>query len=157
VTVLDAAQSVPHMPIDVQALDADFVAFSGHKMLGPMGSGALYGKLALLDSMPPFIAGGGMIRKVTLDRTTWADVPARFEGGTPSVGDAIGLGAATAYLQELGMNQVREHDRSMTELALTRLGEIADLRLFGPRHLDVHAGVISFNLGDIHPHDVAAI
>jgi cysteine desulfurase / selenocysteine lyase len=157
VVMLDAAQSVPHMPVDVQALDADFVAFSGHKMLGPMGSGALYGKLSLLEEMPPFMAGGGMIRKVTLGRTSWADVPARFEAGTPAVGDAIGLGAAVEYLQGLGMSQVRAHERHLTEIALARLSEIPGLRLFGPRDLDCHAGVISFTLGDIHAHDVAAI
>ena len=123
IAVLDAAQSVPHMPVDVQEIDADFVAFSGHKMLAPMGSGALYGKLDLLQAMPPFLAGGGMIRKVTLGGTTWADVPARFEAGTPAVGDAIGLGVAVEYLQGLGMEQVRSHERSLTGLALSRLGE----------------------------------
>src|SRR5262249_20753092 len=109
VVVVDGAQSVPHMPVDVQALDADFVAFSGHKMLGPMGSGALYGKLSLLENMPPAMGGGGMIKKVTLHGATWADVPARFEAGTPAVGDAIGLGAAVAYLQGIGMSAIREH------------------------------------------------
>ena len=157
VTVIDAAQSVPHMPVDVQALDADFLAFSGHKMLGPMGSGALYGKLALLEVMPPFMGGGGMIRKVSLERSTWADVPARFEAGTPAVADAIGLGAAVEYLQTLGMDQVREHERALTAVALARLGDVPGLRVFGPRDADAQAGVISFTLGDIHPHDVAAI
>lgn len=157
VVVLDAAQSVPHMPVDVQALNADFVAFSGHKMLGPMGSGALYGKLSLLEAMPPFMGGGGMIRKVTLQRSTWADVPARFEAGTPSVGDAIGLGAAVDYLQNLGMTEVRAHERRLTDLALQRLADVPDLTIYGPRDTAVHAGVISFTLGDIHPHDVAAI
>lgn len=157
VTVLDAAQSVPHMPVDVRALDADFVAFSGHKMLGPMGSGALYGKLSLLEAMPPFMGGGGMIRKVTLQRSTWADVPARFEAGTPAVGDAIGLGTAVDYLQAIGMEQIREHERSLTSLALDRLNDVPGLTLYGPADPSVHAGVISFTLGDIHPHDVAAI
>jgi cysteine desulfurase/selenocysteine lyase len=157
IVVVDAAQSVPHMPVDVRAIDADFVAFSGHKMLAPMGSGALYGKLELLQEMPPFLFGGGMIRKVTVGQTTWADVPARFEAGTPAVGEAIGLGAAVEYLQAMGMEQVRAHERSLTELALLRLGEVPGLRLFGPHNLDEHAGVISFTLGDIHPHDVAAI
>ena len=157
ITVLDAAQSVPHMPVDFQAIDADFAAFSGHKMLAPMGSGALYGKLALLQEMPPFLAGGGMIRKVTVGRTTWGDVPARFEAGTPAVGDAIGLGVAVEYLQGLGMDQVRAHERSLTDMALARLREVPGLRLLGPQDLDSHAGVISFTLGDIHAHDVAAI
>jgi cysteine desulfurase / selenocysteine lyase len=157
IVVVDAAQSVPHMPVDVQALDADFVAFSGHKMLAPMGSGALYGKLALLEQMPPFMGGGGMIRKVSLERTTWADVPARFEAGTPSVGDAIGLGAAVEYLQGLGMENVREHERALTAYALGQLREIPELHVHGPESIEERAGVISFTLGDIHPHDVAAI
>lgn len=157
VVVVDGAQSVPHMPVDVQALDADFVAFSGHKMLGPMGSGALYGKLSLLESMPPVMGGGGMIKKVTLQGATWADVPARFEAGTPAVGDAIGFGAAVAYLQAVGMDRVREHERALTAYALARLQEVPDLTLFGPTALDEQGAVISFTLGDIHAHDVAAI
>ena len=157
VTVVDGAQSVPHMPVDVQGLDADFLAFSGHKMLGPMGSGALYGKLALLEAMPPFMGGGGMIRKVSIEGSTWADVPARFEAGTPSVGDAIGLGTAVEYLQAIGMNNVREHERALTAAAVARLGDVPDLRLFGPDDAEARAGVLSFTLGDIHPHDVAAI
>jgi cysteine desulfurase/selenocysteine lyase len=156
-TVVDGAQSVPHMPVDVQALDAVFLAFSGHKMLSPMGSGALYGKLALLEAMPPFMAGGGMIRKVTLDGSTWADVPARFEAGTPSVADAIGLGAAVEYLQGIGMADVREHERRLTAYALAQLRDVPDLRLLGPEDAEQRAGVISFTLGDIHAHDVAAI
>jgi cysteine desulfurase / selenocysteine lyase len=157
VAVVDAAQSVPHMPVDVQALDADFLAFSGHKMLGPMGSGALYGKLALLEAMPPFMGGGGMIRKVSIQRSTWGDVPARFEAGTPSVGDAIGLGTAVEYLQAIGMPAVREHERVLTAIALERLRSVPDLRLYGPDDAEDRAGVVSFTLGDIHPHDVAAI
>lgn len=157
VVVVDAAQSVPHMPVDVQSLDADFLAFSGHKMLGPMGSGALYGKLSLLEAMPPFMGGGGMIRKVSIERATWADVPARFEAGTPSVGDAIGLGAAVDYLNQLGMASVREHEHSLTAYALDRLREVPDVRLFGPEDAESRAGVVSFTLGDVHAHDVAAI
>jgi cysteine desulfurase/selenocysteine lyase len=157
ITVVDGAQSVPHMPVDVQALDADFLAFSGHKMLGPMGSGALYGKLELLDAMPPFMGGGGMIRKVSIEHSTWADVPARFEAGTPSVGDAIGLGAAVAYLQDLGMENVRKHERELTALAIDRLRDVPELELIGPSDPAVQAGVLSFTLGDIHSHDVAAI
>jgi cysteine desulfurase/selenocysteine lyase len=145
------------MPVDVQALDADFMAFSGHKMLGPMGSGALYGKLSLLEQMPPFMGGGGMIRKVTIGRSTWADVPARFEAGTPSVGDAIGLGAAVDYLQAIGMPHVREHERVLTALAMAQLREIPDVQVYGPSDPEIHAGVVSFTLADIHPHDVAAI
>ncbi len=157
IAVVDGAQSVPHMPVDVQALDADFLAFSGHKMLGPMGSGALYGKLSLLESLPPFMGGGGMIRRVSLTSSTWADVPSRFEAGTPSVGDAIGLGAAVEYLQGIGMDAVREHERTLTAQALDRLRDVPGIRLFGPNDRDARAGVVSFALGDIHPHDVAAI
>src|SRR5919112_846715 len=157
VTVVDAAQSVPHMPVDVQALDADFLAFSGHKMLGPMGSGALYGKIGLLEALPPFMGGGGMIRKVSIERSTWGDVPARFEAGTPSVGDAIGLAAAVEYLQAIGMSAVRAHERALTANALERLRGVPDLRVHGPDDAEDRAGVLSFTLGDIHPHDVAAI
>ena len=156
-TVVDGAQSVPHMPVDVQELDADFLAFSGHKMLGPMGSGALYGKLALLQGMPPFMGGGGMIRKVSIERSTWADVPARFEAGTPAVGDAIGLGVAVEYLQAIGLANVRQHERELTAAAVARLADVPGLRLFGPEDAELRAGVLSFTLGDIHPHDVAAI
>ena len=157
VVVVDGAQSVPHMPVDVQALDADFLAFSGHKMLGPMGSGALYGKLRLLEALPPFMGGGGMIRKVSIERSTWADVPARFEAGTPSVADAIGLGVAVEYLQAIGMEAVREHERVLTANALERLREVPELRVYGPYNPEQQAGVVSFTLADIHPHDVAAI
>ncbi len=157
VTLIDGAQSVPHLPTDVQALGCDFLAFSGHKMLGPMGSGVLYGRLDLLQAMPPFMGGGGMIRKVELGRSTYADVPARFEAGTPAVGDAIGLGTAVEYLQELGMGAVREHEKVVTAYALDRLGEVAGLTMFGPTDAESRAGVISFELEGIHPHDVAAI
>jgi cysteine desulfurase/selenocysteine lyase len=157
VVLVDAAQSVPHMPVDVQAMDADFVALSGHKMLAPMGSGTLYGKLALLEAMPPFMGGGGMIRKVSIAKSTWADVPARFEAGTPAVGDAIGLGAAVDYLSDIGMEHVQAHERHLTALALERLKNVPDLVLYGSPDIEDHAGVISFRLGDIHPHDVAGI
>ncbi|MBA3414738.1 MAG: cysteine desulfurase [Chloroflexia bacterium] len=157
VTLIDGAQSVPHLPTDVQALGCDFLAFSGHKMLGPMGSGVLYGRLELLQAMPPFMGGGGMIRKVELGRSTYADVPTRFEAGTPAVGDAIGLGAAVEYLQGLGMAAVREHEKVVTAYALGRLGAVAGLTMFGPADAESRAGVISFELEGIHPHDVAAI
>jgi len=157
VTLIDGAQSVPHLPTDVQALGCDFLAFSGHKMLGPMGSGVLFGRLELLQAMPPFMGGGGMIRKVELGRSTYADVPARFEAGTPAVGDAIGLGAAVEYLQGLGMDAVRQHEKVVTAYALDRLGEVSGLTVFGPADAESRAGVISFELDGIHPHDVAAI
>lgn len=155
--VIDAAQSAPHLPIDVQAIDCDFMAFSGHKMLGPMGSGVLYGKRSLLDAMPPFMGGGGMIKKVKIDGSTYQDGPARFEAGTPAVGDAIGLGTAVEYLNELGMENVREHERELVAYAVARLAEVPGLTQYGPTDPDVRAGVISFTLGDIHAHDVAAI
>jgi len=157
VVVIDGAQSVPHLPVDVQAIDCDFLAFSGHKMLAPMGSGVLYGKLALLESMPPYMGGGSMIRKVELERSTWADVPAKFEAGTPSVGDAIGLGVAVEYLTGFGMEQVRAHEQAVTGYALERLAEVPHLAIYGPLDASQRGGVISFTLGEIHPHDVAAI
>ncbi len=155
--LIDGAQSVPHLPVDVRALDCDFLAFSGHKMLAPMGSGVLYGKKSLLDAMPPYMAGGSMIRKVELTRSTWADVPAKFEAGTPAVGDAIALGAAVEYLSALGMDRVREHERDVVGYALERLAEVPGMTIFGPLNPAARSGVVSFNLGDIHPHDVAAI
>jgi cysteine desulfurase/selenocysteine lyase len=157
VTVLDAAQSAPHLPIDVQDLDVDFLALSGHKMLGPMGSGALYGRKALLDAMPPYMGGGSMIRKVFLDHTTWADVPAKFEAGTPSVGDTVGLGVAIDYLNALDMRRVWAHERDIVGYALEALREVPDLRIFGPNDAQARSGVVSFALGEIHPHDVSEI
>jgi cysteine desulfurase/selenocysteine lyase len=155
--LVDGAQSVPHLPVDVQALDLDFLAFSGHKMLAPMGSGVLYGKKRLLDAMPPFMGGGGMIRKVTLEGTTYADVPSRFEAGTPAVGEAIGLGVAVEYLTALGMDRVIAHEREVVEYALDHLCEVPGLTIYGPTDPAHRGGVVSFTLGDIHPHDVAAI
>ena len=157
ITVLDAAQSAPHLPIDVQDLDVDFMAFSGHKMLGPMGSGVLYGKKALLDQMPPYMGGGSMIRKVFLDHTTWADVPAKFEAGTPSVGDTVGLGVAIDYLNELGMRRVWAHERQVVAYALEALQDVPGIRIFGPKDAQARSGVVSFALGDLHPHDVSQI
>jgi cysteine desulfurase/selenocysteine lyase len=155
--VVDSAQGVPHLPVDVRAIDCDFLAFSGHKALAPMGSGALYGKLALLDAMPPFMGGGGMIKKVEVSKSTYADVPARFEAGTPAVGEAIGLGVAVSYLTEIGMDRVREHEVALFNYALPRLSEVPGITVFGPEHVEDRGGVISFTLGDIHPHDIAAI
>ncbi|CAA9543326.1 MAG: Cysteine desulfurase _ SufS [uncultured Thermomicrobiales bacterium] len=155
--LIDGAQSVPHLPVDVRVLDCDFLAFSGHKMLAPMGSGVLYGKRALLEAMPPFMGGGSMIRKVELGRSTWADVPAKFEAGTPAVGEAIGLGAAVEYLSALGMDRVRDHERELTAYALDRLAEVPDLTVYGPADPNQRSGAVSFTVGDVHPHDVAAI
>jgi cysteine desulfurase / selenocysteine lyase len=157
VVVVDSAQGVPHLPVDVQAIDCDFLALSGHKALAPMGSGALYGKLALLDAMPPFMGGGGMIKKVEISKSTFAEVPGRFEAGTPAVGEAIGLGVAVGYLTEIGMDRVRKHEVALFNYALPRLAEVPGLTVYGPESVENRGGVISFTLGDIHPHDIAAI
>ena len=157
VVLVDGAQSVPHMPIDVQDLGVDFLAFSGHKMLAPMGAGVLYGRKELLDAMPPFLGGGSMIRKVGLEGSTWADVPAKFEAGTPAVGDAIVLGVAVDYLTGLGMDQVWDHEQVLVDYALERLREVPGLRLHGPDITMERSGVVSFSFEAIHPHDVAAI
>ncbi|CAN5791885.1 cysteine desulfurase [soil metagenome] len=157
VTLIDAAQSVPHMAVDVQDLDCDFLAFSGHKMLGPMGAGVLYGKKRLLDAMPPFLGGGSMIRKVTLDRTTWADVPAKFEAGTPAVADAIVLSVAADYLSTLGMDRVWRHEQDLIAFALDRIRDVPGLVVIGPQDTHERSGVLSFAFDEIHPHDVAAI
>lgn len=154
--LLDAAQSVPHMPVDVQALDVDFLCFSGHKMLGPTGIGVLYGKRALLEAMPPFMGGGDMIRTVSLRQSTWNDLPWKFEAGTPAIAEAIGLGAAVDYLNALGMQNVVRHEQEVTGYAMQQLQEIPGLTIYGPP-AELRGGVISFTLGDIHPHDLASI
>ncbi len=155
--LVDAAQSVPHLPVDVQTIGCDFLAFSGHKMLAPMGSGALYAKRKHLDAMPPFMGGGGMIKKVRIDSSTYQDGPARYEAGTPSVADAIGLGAAVEYLTALGMDRIREHERELMTYAMEKLTEVQGLVQLGSTNLSVRSGVISFTLNDIHAHDIAAI
>ena len=155
--VLDAAQSVPHMPVDVAALGVDFAALSGHKMLGPSGIGALWGRRELLDAMPPFLTGGSMISRVTLETAEWNEVPWKFEAGTPAIVEAIGLGAAVEYLERIGMATVRAHERFLFEAAWRALGEIGGLRRLGPDSADEHAGVISFVVDGIHPHDLAEI
>lgn len=156
IVVADAAQSVPHMQVDVQDLDVDFLAFSGHKMVGPMGIGALYGRRDLLESMPPYQTGGSMIREVHLDHTTWADLPEKFEAGTPSVADAVGIASAADYLSALGFAGIREHEIALTNYALGQLREIPGITLFGPDGED-RAGVVSFVLDGAHPHDIASI
>ena len=155
--LVDAAQAAPHMPIDVAALDCDFLALSGHKMLGPSGIGALWGRRELLDAMPPFMTGGSMIIKVTMEGAEWNEVPFKFEAGTPAIVEAIGLGAAIDYLTNLGMDAVREHERYLFERAWPALGQIPGVRRFGPEDPAAHAGVISFVLDGIHPHDVATV
>jgi cysteine desulfurase / selenocysteine lyase len=156
IALLDAAQSVPHFPVDVQALDVDFLCFSSHKMLGPTGIGVLYGKRDILEAMPPFMGGGDMIRKVTLRQSTWNDLPWKFEAGTPAIAEAVGLGAAIDYLNELGMESVEKHEREITTYAMQQLKTIPEITIYGP-DVDQRGGVISFTLGDIHPHDLASI
>ena len=155
--VLDAAQSVPHMPVDVTALGVDFAALSGHKMLGPSGIGALWGRRELLDAMPPFLTGGSMITRVTLEGAEWNEVPWKFEAGTPATAEAMGLAAAIDYLQSIGMDRVRAHERFLFERAWASLEDMPGVRLLGPASPDEHAGVIGFVVDGIHPHDVATI
>ena len=155
--VVDAAQLVTHAPVDVQKLEADFVAFSGHKMLGPTGIGALWGRPSLLEELEPFEGGGEMISDVRLDGSTWAPVPHKFEAGTPPIAEAIGLGAAVDYLEKIGMESVFRHEQELTSYALDRLAELPAVRVFGPADLQQRGGVISFALGEVHPHDVATI
>ncbi|MGH2429713.1 MAG: SufS family cysteine desulfurase [Candidatus Limnocylindria bacterium] len=155
--VLDAAQSVPHMPVDVTALGVDFAALSGHKMLGPSGIGALWARRELLDAMPPFLTGGSMISRVSLEGTEWNEVPWKFEAGTPAIAEAAGLAAAIGYLEGIGMENVRAHERWLFEHAWAALGELPGIRRLGPDDPDQHAGVISFVADGIHPHDMATI
>lgn len=154
--LLDAAQSVPHLPVDVQDLDVDFLCFSGHKMLGPTGIGILYGKRELLEAMPPFMGGGEMIRKVGLRESTWNDLPWKFEAGTPAIAEAIGLGAAVDYLNELGMENVRRHEQEITAYAMKQLQAVPEVTVYGPEATQ-RGGVVSFTLADIHAHDLASI
>jgi cysteine desulfurase/selenocysteine lyase len=156
ITVVDAAQSVPHLAVDVKDLDADFLAFSAHKMCGPTGIGALYGKQKLLEAMPPFMGGGDMIRKVYLRSFTPNELPHKFEAGTPAVAEAVGFGAAVDYLSAIGMSAIAAHEHEVTEYGLERLSEIPGLVVYGPC-ADQKGGVISFSMKDIHPHDVAQI
>jgi cysteine desulfurase/selenocysteine lyase len=154
--LLDGAQSVPHMPIDVQALDADFFAFSGHKMLGPTGVGVLYGKRALLEAMPPWMGGGDMISSVRLEGSTWNDLPYKFEAGTPAIAEVIGLGHAVDYLRSLGMEHIHAHEQRMTEYALERLAEVPGLIVYGPA-AEQKGAVAAFQMQGIHAHDVAQL
>lgn len=157
IMVVDGAQSVPHMKVDVQSLGVDFLAFSGHKMLGPMGIGVLYGRLELLEAIPPFLSGGDMIRTVSLEGATWNEVPQKFEAGTPNVADAVGLAVAIDYLETLGMNNIRVHEIELTSYALTRLRAMPGLRILGPLDPQKRGGVIAFTLEGAHPHDLASI
>jgi len=156
ITIVDAAQSVPHLPVDVQDLDADFLAFSAHKMLGPTGIGALYGREALLDSMPPFLGGGDMIRKVQLRSFLPNDLPYKFEAGTPAIAEAIGFGAAVDYLEKIGMSNVAAHEKKMISYTLESLDELPGIQILGPGP-EHKGGVAAFTLEGIHPHDIAQI
>ena len=153
--LIDATQSVPHMPVNVRELDCDFLTLSGHKMLGPTGIGALYGKRELLDAMEPFMRGGEMVLEVWYDRATWNDLPMKFEAGTPNIADAIGLGAAIDYLEALGMDNVRAHEIALTEYALDAFKELEeDVDIFGPRDPERRGAIISFHSEIVHPHDL---
>ena len=154
--LVDASQSVPHMPVDVKALGCDFLALTGHKMLGPTGIGALWARRELLEAMPPFLGGGEMIREVKLEGSKWNELPWKFEAGTMPIAEAVGLRAAVAFCVELGMDAIFEHDRSLATYALERLREVPDLRILGPP-AEKRGGVVAFELGDIHPHDVATV
>jgi cysteine desulfurase / selenocysteine lyase len=156
--LVDGAQAVPHVPVDVQDIGCDFYAFSGHKMLAPMGSGALWARNELLEAMPPFLAGGEMIREVHLRRSEFNEIPWKFEAGTPAVADAIGLGTAAEYLMGIGMDAVRQHERALVEYALDVLPrDVPQIELYGPMDPDKRGGVVPFNLPRIHPHDVAQV
>ena len=157
VAVVDGAQGAPHMPVDVQAQDCDFYAFSAHKMLGPTGVGVLYGRYELLDAMQPFLSGGEMIRRVRLDGANWNDVPWKFEAGTPNIADVIAFSAALDYLTALGMDNVRAHEEELAAYALRRLRQREELIVYGPLDASRRGGVVSFNYPDIHPHDVGTI
>ena len=156
-TLVDGAQAVPHMRVDVRALGCDFFAFSGHKMLGPTGVGVLWAKKEALESMAPFHGGGDMIREVRKSGSTWNDLPYKFEAGTPSIADVVGLGAAVDYLEGLGMDNVRRHEEELTRYALEKISAVRGITVYGPRDASRTGGVISFNFADVHPHDVAQI
>ena len=157
IVMADGAQSVPNVPTDVYALGVDFLAFSGHKMLAPTGIGGLWGRRELLEEMPPFLGGGGMIREVFEDRSTWAPLPEKFDAGTPNVADSIALGVAVDYLESLGMHNVRAHEVDVAGYALERLAAVPDVSVYGPRDPSIRTGVVSFNLNGVHPHDAGTV
>ena len=155
ISIIDAAQSVPHMTIDVKKLDCDFLVFSGHKMLGPTGIGVLYGKRTLLENMQPFLYGGNMIREVKLETSTWADLPEKFEAGTPNISGAIGLAAAITYLTRIGMNSIESYEKELLNYASEQLSTIKGITIYGPK--DERSCVLSFNVDGIHPHDISTL
>jgi len=152
--ILDACQSVPHMPVNVAALDIDFLVFSGHKAVGPTGVGVLWGRANLLADLPPFLFGGSMIESVTMTDATWAPAPRKFEPGVPNMAQIVGLGAALNYLTSIGMQNIHNHEIEVTRYALTKLQSIEELRVLGPKDMDMRGGAVSFTLGEIHPHDL---
>jgi cysteine desulfurase/selenocysteine lyase len=156
IAVVDAAQSVPHLPVDVQELGCDFLAFSAHKMCGPTSIGILYGKRDLLEEMPPFLGGGDMIRRVTLEGSTWNDLPWKFEAGTPSIAEGIGMGAAIDYLRDVGMETIHRHEQFITGYAVEALSEVKGLHLLGPP-IAQRGGVATFTLEGVHPHDISQL
>jgi cysteine desulfurase / selenocysteine lyase len=156
-SLIDGAQAVPQMPVDVEQVGADFYAWTGHKALGPTGIGVLHGRAEILDDMQPFLTGGDMIASVDFQHTTWNELPYKFEAGTPPIAEAVGLGAAVDYLQALGMERVRAHERALTAYMLERLAEVPGLRVVGPSDADARGGLASFTVEGIHPHDVAEL
>jgi cysteine desulfurase/selenocysteine lyase len=154
--VVDASQAAPHRPVDVQALDCDFLAFTGHKMCGPSGIGVLWGRQSILEAMSPFNLGGEMIRSVSLERTTWNELPHKFEAGTPPIAEAYGLGVAVDYLSSIGLEAIERHEHELTAYALERLAEVPGLTVIGPP-LERRGGIVSFTLDGVHPHDVAQV
>ena len=157
VSLVDGAQAVPHMPVDVQAVGADFYAWTGHKAMGPTGIGVLHGRAELLEEMPPFLTGGDMIASVDFDGATWNELPYKFEAGTPPIAEAVGLGVAVEYLRALGMERVRAHEEALTAHLLTRLAEVPGLRVAGPPRAEERGGIASFTIEGMHPHDIAEI
>jgi len=157
VVLVDAAQAVPQMPVDVQAVDVDFLVFTGHKVTGPTGIGVLWGRRSVLEQLPPFLGGGEMIATVSMERSTYAGIPRRFEAGTPPIVEAVGLGAAVDYLAAIGMEQVRAHEEAITAYALEGLLSIRGLTVLGPQHASGRGGAISFELAGIHPHDISQV
>jgi cysteine desulfurase/selenocysteine lyase len=152
--ILDACQSVPHMPVNVADLGIDFLAFSGHKAVGPTGVGVLWGRADLLAELPPFLFGGSMIESVTMTEATWAPAPRKFEPGVPNMAQIVGLGEAVKYLSNIGMSEIHNHEIALTKYAIAKMSEIADLRIIGPTDTVLRGGAISFTLGEIHPHDL---
>ena len=156
-TLIDGAQAVPHMKVDVEKLGCDFFAFSGHKMLGPTGIGVLWARKSVLETMAPFHGGGDMIREVHKYETTWNDLPYKFEAGTPNIADVVGFGAAIDYLTKIGMDNIRQHEVDLTKYAIEKLSNVKGLHIYGTKEISKRGGVISFNFADVHPHDVAQI